>query len=133
MALLDSYYLKHWHGVGGGTTVGTRALFLLRSLGYYRIEVFGMDSCWMGDVHHAFAQHENESDKKYHVTMSPSGHPEIHRDFYCAPWHLQQLQDFLQLIRSNGQHFLLHMHGDGALAYALTSSADVQIIEEGVI
>lgn len=56
---LDAYYQDHWYGVGGGTTVATRALMLLRMAGYVRFDLFGVDCCWMGDVHHAMPQPED--------------------------------------------------------------------------
>jgi hypothetical protein len=129
-AVLDGYYLGHWHNVGGGTTVGTRALVLLRTLGFVRFDLFGMDSCWQDDVHHAYAQPENDHDQRLRITAAPAGHPELARVFWCAPWHLQQLQDFLQLVRLHGDAFVLTVHGDGLLAYALTSSADVQLLDD---
>lgn len=128
--LLDAYYLKQWHGIGGGTTVGTRAIALLRTLGYTRFDVFGMDSCWIGEQHHAYSQAENDQDHCHTFTVHPSGHPEHARQFRCAPWHVQQIQDFLQMIRFQGQHFLLNLHGDGILAYILHTTADVVICEE---
>jgi hypothetical protein len=45
----------------------------------------------------------------------------------CAGWHAKQLEDMLQAIRLHGEHFLMNVHGDGLLAYALKSSADVQM------
>lgn len=45
--VLDEYYGGHWTGVCGGTTVGTRAIGLLRMLGFLRFDLFGIDSCWM--------------------------------------------------------------------------------------
>jgi hypothetical protein len=44
----------------------------------------------------------------------------------CAPWHAKQLECFLQSIRLNGHQFLLNVHGDGLLAFALSSSAGVE-------
>jgi hypothetical protein len=129
-AVLDAYYLKQWHGIGGGTTVGTRAIALLRTLGYIRFDIFGMDSCWLGDAHHAYLQAENATDARHVFTAHPTGHPELAQSFTCAPWHVQQAQDFLQFIRFQGQHFLLNLHGDGLLAYIMRSAAEV-VIREG--
>jgi hypothetical protein len=128
--LLDAYYLKQWHGIGGGTTVGTRAIALLRTLGYVRFEVFGMDSCWMGDANHAYPQQENATDQCHTLTAHPTGHPELARVFRCSPWHVQQIQDFLQMVRFSGQHFLLNLHGDGILSYILQSTADLVVNDE---
>lgn len=121
---LDAYYLKAWEPVGGGTTVITRALFVLRMLGYVRFDLFGVDSCWLNGQHHAYGQAENDGDHRYRVTVNPSGHPEMAREFQCAGWHLKQIEDVLKILRINGQHFLLNVHGDGLLAYVMRSSAD---------
>ncbi len=125
--LLDAHYLGQWYGVGGGTTVATRAISVLRTLGYLRFDCFGLDSCWMGDQHHAFPQAENEKDKLLRMRVEPTGHPDLARVFSCSPWHVKQFEDFLQMVRVNGDQFVLNMHGDGLLAYALRSSADVQV------
>jgi hypothetical protein len=124
--VLDAYYCGKWQSIVGGVTVGTRALTLLRTLGYLRMDLFGFDSCWMDQAHHAYEQLENSNDKRLPVDMYPTGHPELSRRFWCAPWHLKQFEDFLQLIRVNGHHFLLNVHGDGLLAYAMTSMAQVE-------
>lgn len=120
---LDAYYLgPNWVSVGGGTTVTTRALSVLRTLGYLRYDLFGIDCCWMGDQHHAYPQPENDRDNRYRLTVC-QGTPQ-ERVFECAGWHVKQLDDFLQMIKLNGQHFLLNVHGDGLLAYALRTAAD---------
>lgn len=128
--LLDSYYLRSWHGISGGTTVGTRAIALLRTIGYVRFDIFGMDSCWLESQHHAYQQPENERDQRLTFTAHPSGHPELARRFVCAPWHVQQVADLLQFVRFQGQHFVLNVHGDGLIAYVLQSSAEVVMKEE---
>jgi hypothetical protein len=127
--LLDAYYLKAWHGVVGGTTVFTRALAMLRMLGFLRFDVFGVDSCWLGDAHHALPQPENEQDKRYQIRVAATGDDEG-RVFTCAPWHAKQCEDFLQMVRVNGHQFLLNVHGDGLLAYAMRTSADQITITE---
>lgn len=124
--VLDDFYLGHWTGTPGGTTVIMRALSVLRMCGFLRFDLFGVDSCFLGRQHHAYAQPENDVDQPYRVHVHPEGHPELGEDFWCAPWHLKQLEDFLQTIRINGGHFLLNVHGDGLLAYALKSNAAVE-------
>jgi hypothetical protein len=128
--LLNRYYLQQWHGIGGGTTVGTRAIALLRVLGYLRFDIFGMDSCWRGESHHAYVQPENAADQCLTFTVHPTGAPDLARSFQCAPWHVQQVQDFLQMVRCQGQHFLLNVHGDGLLAFVMRSAAEV-VMREG--
>lgn len=122
--LLDAHFLGQWQPIGGGTTVGTRAIMLLRILGYLTFDLFGMDSCWLGDVHHAMDQPENAHDARMPFQIHPSGEPEKARTFWCSPWHVKQAEDFLQLIRINGDAFQLQVHGDGLLAYILSIGAD---------
>lgn len=120
-AELDTFYGKgHWCGVGGGVTVATRALVLLRMLGYLRFDLFGIDCCWLDGAHHAFPQPENASDKRIDVTLSTA---EAGRRFTCSPWQLKQLEDFIQLIKMQGHDFLLNVHGDGMLAHAFRLAA----------
>ncbi len=124
---LDAYYDKQWMPTPGGTTVVMRAMLLMRAMGFLRFDLFGVDSCFMGDQHHAYEQAENDNDKAYPFTVYPSGHPEMARVFHCAPWMAKQLECFLQSIRLHGKHFLLNVHGDGLLAFALSSSAGVEM------
>lgn len=122
--VLDDYYGKQWYGVGGGTTAATRALSLLRTLGYMRFDFFGIDSCWMENKHHAYEQAENRHDKRIPFKVEPTGRPDLARIFLCAPWHVKQAEDFLQEVRINGDHFLINVHGDGLLHYLLHASAE---------
>jgi len=125
--LLDAYYLKQWKPIVGGTTVGLRSLSLLHMLGYVRFHLFGLDSCYLAGHGHAFVQAENDGDKRAMATVSPSNRPDLSRDFLVAGWHLKQLEDWLQFIRINGHLFLLNVHGDGLLAWALQAAGDVTL------
>jgi hypothetical protein len=125
--LLDKFYLGQWLGIGGGITVVTRAISLLRALGYLRFDLFGVDSCFLHGDHHAYAQAENEADRAFPVTVGPKDHPELARVFQCAPWQMKQAECLLQTVRINGDHFLLNVHGDGLFAYMLQVSSELVI------
>jgi hypothetical protein len=132
--VLNAYYAGAWcnigHGTLGGTTVLIRAIALLRTLGFLRYDLFGADSCFLGPQHHAYDQPENDRDRRIAFRVQPSGHPELGRTFWCAPWHVKQLECFCLMIRERGDSFKLNIHGDGLLAYALRSNADVQWAED---
>ena len=76
MQLLDEYYCEppgepersrcRYFPVTMGTTVAIRALSLLRMIGFCRFEIFGLDSCWMGNEHHAYRQAENDKEDLIH-------------------------------------------------------------------
>ncbi len=124
---LDAFYLGNWVPSPGGTTVAMRSLTLLRLLGFLRFDLFGIDSCFMGAAHHAYPQAENDGDKPYDVRIYPPDYPEQARTFQCAPWMIKQLECFLQTVRLYGDSFVLNVHGDGLLAYALACSANVVV------
>lgn len=127
--LLDRYYCKRWEGIAGGTTVTSRAVGLLRALGYLRFHLFGVDSCFMGETHHAYNQPQNDTDRMLKIAAhGVEGHTnEVSRDFNVAPWHLKQLEDFLRFVKVNGDKFLLSVHGDGLLAYTLKNYANITL------
>lgn len=130
-ALLNEYYLGRWVGIPGGTTVGTRAIALLRTLGFLRFDCFGLDSCWLGDAHHAYPQAQNDRDGHYRLTVQATHGQVPPRDFWVAPWHVKQLEDFVLFVRAHGEKVLLNIHGDGLLAYALAAHASVQYSASG--
>jgi hypothetical protein len=123
--ILDAYYGGWWSGVTGGTTVGTRAIGLLRMLGFLRFELFGIDSCFMDGEHHAFAQAENDRDKPITVRLTSTDGLDEGREFVCAPWMMKQAEDFFEFIKANGHQFLLNVHGDGLIAYAISRNGNI--------
>ena len=128
---LDTYYQGAWFGCGGGTTVATRALTLLRMAGYVRYDLFGIDCCWLGREHHAMPQPENARDERTRVLVGDRTRPETMRPFDVAPWHLKQFEDLATMLKLNGAHYALTVHGDGLLAYILRtlgSDADQAVV-----
>lgn len=116
---LDRYYAGQWVGIGGGTTVATRAISLLRTAGYVRYDLFGIDCCWKGSQHHALPQPENDKEQWFKVTAGVKDDPSTQRTFITSTPMLKQFEDFLVTMKVNGQHFRLTVHGDGMLAYTL--------------
>lgn len=130
--ILDAFYLGRYHLVAGGSTVVMRSVSLLRTLGYFRFHLFGADSCWLDDQHHAYDQPLNGAEKRLVLKLHPGRHPELERAFHVAPWHIKQLEDFLHLVAEAGDQFLINVHGPGLLAYALEAGAQADDIEVAV-
>jgi hypothetical protein len=114
---LDGYYLGHYHMVSAGSTVALGAIYLLRMLGFERFEIFGFDSCVLGDAHHAYAQAENDHQRVVRVEMGS-------HTFYCQPWMLSQFEDFVKATKHIGHLVEMIVHGNGLIATWLRLAAD---------
>lgn len=55
--------------IGGGCTVGLRALYLAYAAGYTDLHLYGYDSCKSGADHHAYAQELNDNDEEITVEV----------------------------------------------------------------
>lgn len=124
--LLKAYYFDRFLPVTIGTTVTVRAISLLTMLGFNRQDIFGFDSCWLGDKHHAYDQPEN-NDLRVRVWLRPEGRDDLAESYECAPWHAKQAEDFLKLIRERGNHFELNVRGPGLIAGILRTGASIQM------
>jgi hypothetical protein len=134
--LLSKYYFKMLNPVTQGTTVAIRAIQLLRMIGFQSFHVFGLDSCWLDDEHHGYAQPENEADKRFVTWLRPEGREDLWCHFTCAPWMMRQTMDFQDLVGKQGDNFRLHVHGNGLIAAILKISAElgstpITILPEG--
>lgn len=103
--------------VPGGSTVVLRAIPLLRMMGYWRMHLFGFDSCVMSDGrHHSYSQPEN--DKEFVIPVTCGG-----RTFECTPWMLSQASEFRDLIKFMGNEVELAVYGDGLIAQIIETGA----------
>lgn len=113
--ILSEHY-EAWYGIPGGSTVLLRAIPLLLLLGYHRFHLYGCDSCLTGDLHHAYAQPENEGNI---VIPTECGG----RIFACHPWQIAQGSEFAVLCERLADDIELEIHGDGLLAHILETGA----------
>lgn len=77
--------------IAGGSTVGLNAMALTCVLGYRNIHLYGFDSSYDDDRHHAYNQDLNDKDRTIVVTAAG-------KDFLTAPWMAQQVNEFCQLV-----------------------------------
>ncbi len=127
--VLREYYFDRVYPVTIGTTVGVRAISLLRMLGFTRIDIFGMDSCWIGDENHAFPQAENSNDALVPVYLRPEGRDDKAQKFLCSPWQCKQFSDIMELIRDRGDMFELNFRGPGLIATAMRTGSEIYMQE----
>lgn len=113
----------HFYPVPGGCTVVLRAIPLLRMLGFWRIHIFGFDSCVLPDgTHHAYAQEENDREPLFSVTCGG-------RMFECTPWMLSQASEFRDLVKMLGDEVELAIYGEGLIAQIISTGAGVAKVE----
>lgn len=93
--------------VPGGGTVGLRALWLCAFSGYLFLHVYGMDSSYSGDVHHAYPQAINDDDDTQTVVMGG-------KSYRCARWMVRQAEEFKTAWNDLGREGIsLFVHGRG--------------------
>lgn len=116
-----------WFPVPGGSTVMLRALPALQMMGFRDVEIYGFDSCFMGDKeHHAYDQPENDvaEENTNRVGMiSNNG-----KTFAVDGWMLCQANEFMVCRQRLIRELDIKVHGDGLIAYCLEAGFD--IIEE---
>jgi len=102
----------------GGSTVVLRAIPLLRMLGFWKLHLFGFDSCVRKDAHHAYAQPENDGERLIPVSIGG-------KVFDCAPWMVSQAAEFRDLIGVLGNEVNLAVYGDGLIAAMMAAGAEL--------
>lgn len=128
--LLDEYYFKQHNPITIGVTVTMRAISLMRMLGFSRMEIFGLDSCWLDGAHHAYQQIENNGEKTMSVWVRPKGRDDLAQRFICSVWQAKQAEDFMQLIKERGDMFRLNVHGRGLIATMIRAGAELELEDD---
>ena len=116
---------EDWFPSPGGSTVGLRALMLIRMLGFNKIHVYGMDSCVFPDRHHhAYEQKENDYLSEKGTIPIVIGDGTRHRKvFQCQPWQAFQAREFEMMVPHMADDTQLQVHGDGLIAYLIKANA----------
>lgn len=95
--------------IGGGSTVGLKAMMLAYLWGFRSMHLFGMDSCYREDRHHAYPQPLNDGERR--IATIVHGKP-----FTCAPWMLAQADDFQADSKNLAEHGVsIRAYGEGLL------------------
>jgi len=104
--------------IGGGCTVGTRAIAIAMGFGYYNMHLFGFDTCLQEKEekieHHAydFNTPEEKIHDVYEIKFEVDG-----PTFKVAGYHLGQLFDIKSLMGRNADKMQLTVHGESLLSY----------------
>lgn len=111
----------NYDGVGGGCTVGLRAISLALHLGYSNIHFFGFDSSMgeSGTEHHAYEWsakwEENLIEKIYTIQLGDKVGPLGNKFYHVAGYQLAQMEQFKDFYLGFRAYFTPTFHGQGAL------------------
>jgi len=118
--ILEEIATKTAHLFGGGTTVGMKAMILARKMGYKSFHLYGFDSCYRLDEHHAYEQDLNSGERVLEAFCSG-------RQFKCAPWMITQAQDFERIAHELIEDdCTLVVAGDGLIPHIARMMSAVQ-------
>jgi glycosyltransferase involved in cell wall biosynthesis/uncharacterized Rossmann fold enzyme len=95
--------------IGGGCTVGLIAISLAYTLGFRAMHLYGYDSSYADDAHHAYDQPENDDEHTFNAHVGD-------KTFRCAPWMVTQTNQFQDLAKQLIEmDCKIHVHGTGLL------------------
>ena len=111
----------NWHAVGGGCTVGLRALSLMMLLGFQDIHFFGFDSCIEvlenDEINHHAYQYATDKEVMqtlHKIRMGANSPGE--KVYICEGYQLAQGFHFKMFVDCHGDKFRAHFHGGGMLS-----------------
>jgi hypothetical protein len=76
--------------LGGGQTVGTRAICIATTLGFKNIFIYGFDSSYDKDKHHAYEQKQNDTQRTIKLEINGE-------EFITTPILARQVDTYLQM------------------------------------
>ncbi len=109
-AVLDQHKDKPGSLIGGGNTIGVRAMNLAYLMGFRNIHYYGLDSSYADDgADHAYSKHDGvEPDA---VTVHFQGKP-----YRCSPWMAKQAAEFEFYYRQfSSLGTKITVHGEGLI------------------
>lgn len=103
---------EKWVPIQGGSTITMRAIRLFTILGYRNYHVFGWDSCYFEDVHHAYEQPDADKHKKFKFEFEG-------RTFTVSPWMISQALESINFFKTFCMSINLCVHGDGLISHII--------------
>jgi len=93
--------------VGGGSSVGLKAIVIAFLMGFRKIHVYGLDSSYEDGKHHAYSQSLNDGERIINVTCND-------KEYQTAPWMVTQCDEFKELavlLIAEGCELVIHGYG----------------------
>lgn len=124
--VISNHYKEDpWLPIQGGSTITTRAIRLFTILGYKNFHIYGWDSCFMNDSHHAYEQPDADKHKSFKFEFED-------RIFRVTPWMISQALEMPTFIKQFCMNINMQVHGEGLIAYIIEKACKLNVnIEEG--
>lgn len=111
--VLEPYWETHpCVTIGGGGTVGLRAINIGIVSGYRKLHLYGYDSCYTEERHHAYSQGLNDLDNVQEVYV-----PLLDKTYLCSVWMSRQAAEFRDMVVPSIKEYgvKLFVHGTGLI------------------
>jgi Protein of unknown function DUF115 len=120
------------HLIGGGCSVGTRAMVAAIGMGFFHQHLYGFDNCVTRDYkHHAYDFLDPENETLGTVYEIRAGGPDGPK-FKLAEYMVGQFFDFQAILKAFANCLQVTVHGGGLLAYIMEQgiTQGQKVIEE---
>lgn len=132
----QTYFREGDYTIGGGCTIGTRAMIIAMCFGYFNQYLFGFDTCieveYDNYKHHAYKFQKPELESLGTIQDIKLGGPDG-RTFKVASYMLGQIVDFQNILKYYANRLKVTVIGGGALAHILELGIEqAKLLEKGV-
>lgn len=111
---------ERWIPIQGGSTITMRAIRLFNVLGYSKFHMYGWDSCYREDSHHAYEQPDADKHKKFKFEFED-------RVFTVSPWMISQALESINFFKSFCMNIDIAVHGDGLIAHIIEKAQKLNV------
>lgn len=109
-----------YQAVGGGCTIGLRAISIAIILGYTNHHFFGFDSCMADNSSDSHAYQAEDVGTLYDIKVGTTEELDYSsKTFKVAGYQLAQANHFIEFYKNYGKMFVPTIYGDGLLASVL--------------
>lgn len=109
----------NYEGVGGGCTIGLRAICLAVMLGYKNIDFFGFDSCLTNEETYAYElstkEEKDSQGEVYKLKIGMDWNGPSEKTYHCLGYHLAQAEHFRKFMEQYPGLINPTFYGDGLL------------------
>lgn len=113
----------NYQAVGGGCTIGLRAICIAMILGYNNLHFFGFDSC-LGENEASHSYLTEDVGQIYDIKVGTI--EKLDKDaklFKCAGYQLAQAEQFIDMYKRNCMYFTPTIFGNGLIAEVMKNMA----------